>query len=124
LDDAEEVAQEFQVQNDEAEDRLVIRLDLPLTPDDVMRVRLLRSTFSKRGRGQERPIAGQQVREALFQNPNALGFKRSDETIAARIAGLLEDDEDDPNLLVADNGNLDMFLRAASRVQEVFLGDT
>ncbi len=124
LDDAEEVAQEFVTGNDEAEDRLVIRLDLPLTPDDVMRVRLLRSTFSKRGRGAERAIAGVQVREALFQNPNALGFKRSDETIAARIAGLLEDDEDDPNLLVADNGNLDMFLRAASRVQEVFFGDT
>ena len=124
LDDAEEVAQEFLTGNDEAEDRLVIRLDLPLTPDDVMRVRLLRSTFSKRGRGTERPIAGVQVREALFQNPNVLGFKRSDETIAARIAGLLEDDDDDPNLLVADNGNLDMFLRAASRVQEVFLADT
>ena len=124
LDDAEEVSQEFQSGNDEAEDRLVIRLELPLTPDDVMGVRLFRSTFSKRGRGAERPIAGAQVRDALFQNPTSLGFKRSDETIAARIAGLLEDDEEDPNLLVADNGNLDMFLRAASRVQEVFLADT
>ncbi len=124
LDDAEEVAQEFVTTSDEAEDRLVIRVDLPLTPDDVMRVRLLRSTFSKRGRGAERPITGAQVREALFQNPTVLGFKRSDETIAARIAGLLEDDEDDPSLLVADNGNLDMFLRAASRVQEVYLGET
>ncbi|MFO0749923.1 MAG: SNF2-related protein [Myxococcota bacterium] len=124
LDDAEEVAQEFVTAPDEAEDRLVVRVDLPLTPDDVMRVRLTRSTFTKRGRGQERPIVAAQVREALFQNPNALGFKRSDETIAARIAGLLEEDEDDPNLLVADNGNLDMFLRAASRVQEVFIGDT
>ncbi|MCC6625362.1 MAG: SNF2 helicase associated domain-containing protein, partial [Deltaproteobacteria bacterium] len=124
LDDAEEVAQEFQATPDEAEDRLVVRLDLPLTPDDVMRVRLTRSTFTKRGRGAERPIAAAQVREALFQNPTALGFKRSDETIAARIAGLLEEDEDDPNQLVADNGNLDMFLRAASRVQEVFIADT
>lgn len=124
LDDAEEVAQEFHAANEEAEDRLVIRLDLPLTPDDVMRVRLFRSTFSKRGRGPERPIAGQQVRDALFQNPTVLGLKRSDETIAARIAGLLEEDDDDPNLLVADNGNLDMFLRAASRVQEVFLGES
>jgi non-specific serine/threonine protein kinase len=124
LDDAEEVAQEFATGSDEAEDRLVIRLDLPLTPDDVMRVRLLRSTFSKRGRGAERAITGAQVREALFQNPTVLGFKRSDETIAARIAGLLEDDDDDPSLLVADNNNLDMFLRAASRVQEVYLADT
>lgn len=124
IDDAEEVAQEFQTGTDEAEDRLVIRIDLPLTPDDVMHVRLLRSTFSKRGRGAERAIAGAQLKDALFTNPTALGFKRSDETIAARIAGLLEEDEDDANLLIADNGNLDMFLRAASRVQEVYLGDT
>ena len=124
LDDADEIAQEFAPDTEEAEDRLVVRLDLPLTPDDVMRVRLLRSTFSKRGRGPERAITAVQVREALFQNPTVLGFKRSDETIAARIAGLLEDDEDDPTLLIADNGNLDMFLRAASRVQEVYFAET
>jgi superfamily II DNA or RNA helicase len=124
LDDAEEVCQEYATGSDDAEDRLVVRLDLPLTPEDVMRVRLFRSTFTKRGRGQERPIAGAQLRDALFNNPSALGFKRSDETTTARIAGLLEEDEDDPTLLIAENGNLDMFVRAASRVQEVYLGDT
>ena len=76
LDDADEIAQEFASDTEEAEDRLVVRLDLPLTPDDVMRVRLLRATFSKRGRGQERPITAVQVREALFQNQTVLGFKR------------------------------------------------
>lgn len=124
LDDAEEVCQEYATGSDDAEDRLVVRLDLPLTPEDVMRVRLYRSTFTKRGRGQERAIAGAQLRDALFNNPSALGFKRSDETTTARIAGLLEEDEDDPNMLIAENGNLDMFVRAASRVQEVYLGDT
>lgn len=124
LDEAEEIVQEYATTGEEAEDRLVIRLILPLRPDDVMRVRLLRSTFSKRGRGAERPINASLVREALYQNPQVLGFKRSDETIAARIAGLLDEDEDDPTLLIADNSTLDMFLRAASRVQEVFLGDT
>jgi len=123
LDDAEEVCQEYAVEGDDAEDRLVVRIDLPLTPEDVLRVRLFRSTFSKRGRGAERPISGAQLRDALFNNPAALGFKRSDETTTARIAGLLEEDEDDPNMLVAENGNLDMFVRAASRVQELFLGD-
>ncbi len=124
LDDAEEVCQEYGVVNEDAEDRLVVRVELPLTPEDVMRVRLFRSTFTKRGRGTERPIAGAQLKDALFHNPNALGFKRSDETTAARIAGLLEEDEDDPNELVAEGGNLDMFIRAASRVQEVYLGDS
>jgi superfamily II DNA or RNA helicase len=124
LDDAEEVCQEYATSQDDAEDRLVVRLDLPLTPEDVMRVRLYRATFSKRGRGQERPIPGNVLRDALFNNPSALGFKRSDETTTARIAGLLEEDEEDGNMLIAENGNLDMFVRAASRVQEVYLGDS
>ena len=124
LDDAEEVCQEYGVVNEDAEDRLVVRVELPLTPEDVMRVRLFRSTFTKRGRGAERPITGAQLKDALFHNPNALGFKRSDETTAARIAGLLEEDEDDPNELIAEGGNLDMFIRATSRVQEVYLGDS
>ncbi|MFT7580633.1 MAG: non-specific serine/threonine protein kinase, partial [Myxococcota bacterium] len=123
LDDAEEVAAEF-AGVDEAEDRLVVRLDLPLTPDDVLRARIFRSRFSKRGRGTERPIPAWQLKDALLNDAAALGLNRADELVAARMGGLLEEDEDEPNLLIANNGDADVFLRALSRVQEVFLGET
>lgn len=124
LDDAEEVAAEYDTGAEEAEDRLVVRLDLPLNPDDVLTARLFRSRFTKRGRGAERLISPANLRDALLKDPDLLGFRRVDEAVAARLAGLLEEDDEDPGRMIAANGNLDLFLRALSRVQEIFLGDT
>jgi len=123
LDEAEEVAAEY-AGVEETEDRLVVRLDLPLNPDDVLTARLFRARFSKRGRGGERVLTGQLLRDALTKDPEALGLRRVDEIVAARIAGLLEQDDEDETRLISANGNLDLFLRALSRVQEIYLGDT
>ena len=123
LDEAEEIAAEY-AGSEEAEDRLVVRLDLPLNPDDVMTARLFRTRFTKRGRGAERVIPAAVLRDALLKDPDALGFKRIDEAVAARLAGLLEEDDEDETRLIASNSNLDLFLRALSRVQEVYHGDS
>lgn len=123
LDEAEEVAAEY-AGVEEAEDRLVVRLDLPLNPDDVLTARLLRTRFTKRGRGQERVLSAPVLREALTKDTDTLGLKRIDEVVAARVAGLMEEDDEDDTRLIATNGNLDLFLRTLSRVQEVYLGDT
>ncbi len=122
LDEAEEIAAEV-TGVDEAEDRLVVRLDLPMTPDDLLAARALRSRFTKRGRGAERPLLAAQLRRALIEEPGSLNLRRPEEAVAARMAGLLDPDDEDPERLEAANGNLDIFLRALSRVQEVYIGD-
>jgi non-specific serine/threonine protein kinase len=121
LDEACEVYQEYAGAS-ESEERLVARLWLPLTPDDALRVRLFKSRFSKRGRGAERPIPTFELRAALSGDADALGLKRPEEVVAVRVSGLLEENEE--NELMADEGTLDLLLRAYSRLQEVFLADT
>ena len=121
LDDAEDVASEF-VGEEDSEDKLVVRLALPHTPDDSVRVRFVRARAARKGRSGERPISATQVREALFQDPESLGLRRPEEILAARVGGLLE--ADDEYVLLADESNLDLLFRALNRVQEVFLGDS
>jgi len=123
LDEAEEVAAEY-AGVDDAEDRLVVRLDLPLNPDDVLTARLFRTRFGKRGRSTERALLASALRDSLHGDAEPLGIRRPEELIAARLAGLLEEDDEDPSRLIATNGNLDIFMRALARVQEVFLGDS
>ena len=120
LDDAEDVATEF-AGEDEAEDRLVVRLGLPLTPDDAVSVRYYKAGFTKRGRGAERPIPVSVLKDSLFKDADVLGLRRPEEILAARLAGLLEVEEDDDSLLAGD-ADLDVLLRSLSRVQEVYLG--
>ena len=121
LDEAEDVASEF-VGEEEAEDKLVVRLGLPLTPDDAVRVRFLRARSGRRGKTGERPIAADQAREALFTDPDVLALKRPEDILATRVGGLLE--ADDESQLLADESNLDLLFRALNRVQDVFVGDT
>ena len=64
LDQAEEVAREF-TSNGEQEERLVVRLWLPMTPDDAPRVRLFKVRYGKKGRGAERPLQHWQLKAAL-----------------------------------------------------------
>ncbi|MCB9728702.1 MAG: SNF2 helicase associated domain-containing protein [Deltaproteobacteria bacterium] len=121
LDDAEEVAQEF-AGEEEAEERLVVRLGLPLNPDDSVRVRFFKARFGKKGRAQEKPIPAETVRAALATENDILGLKHPEEALAARVAGLLE--ANDEHTLLADEANLDLLLRSLSRMQELYLGDT
>lgn len=120
LDDAEDVASEFASEG-EAEDRLVVRLGLPLTPDDAVSVRYYKAGFTKRGRGAERLVPISVLKDSLFKDADVLGLRRPEEILAARLAGLLEVEEDDDSLLAGD-ADLDVLLRSLSRVQEVYLG--
>ncbi len=121
LDDAEEVAQEFEGE-EEADERLVVRLGLPLNPDDSVRVRLFKARIGKKGRAQEKPILAETIRAAMSAENDLLGLKQPDEALAARVAGLLE--PNDEHTLLADEANLDLLLRSLSRMQELYLGDT
>ncbi|MGM0578447.1 MAG: DEAD/DEAH box helicase [Myxococcota bacterium] len=121
LDDAEDVASEF-AGEDETQGRLIVRLGLPLNPDDSVRVRFIKARYGKRGRGAERPYTAEQAKEALFKEPDVLGLSRPDEVLAARVGGLLEADSDE--VLLADEANLDLLMRALHRVPEVYLGDS
>ncbi|MDP6943717.1 MAG: SNF2-related protein, partial [Myxococcota bacterium] len=120
LDDAEDVAQEF-AGEDEAEDRLVVRLGLPLTPDDAVSVRFYKAGVTKRGRGPERPVPTSVIKDSLFKDADVLGLRRPEEVLAARLGGLLEADDEDDSLLAGD-ANLDVLMRSLSRVQEVYVG--
>ena len=120
LDEAEDVAAEFEGE-EAAEERLVVRLGLPLNPDDSVRVRLFRTHQGRKGRNQERAITADMVRGALYEG-DRLGLERPEELLAARVAGLLEPDDDE--VLLADEANLDILLRSLSRVPDVFLGDS
>ncbi|MCA9513661.1 MAG: SNF2 helicase associated domain-containing protein, partial [Myxococcales bacterium] len=123
LDEAEEVAAEYAGVED-AEERLVVRVDLPLNPDDVLTARLYKARQGKRGKSSEKPITAAQLKDALSAENDVLGLKRPEEATAARLAGLLEADDEDANAVIATNGNLDIFLRALSRLTEVYLGDS
>ncbi len=123
LDEAEEVAAEFKGAG-EAEDRLVVRLDLPLTLQDQTRIRLYKARFKRSGKGAERPIPAWQLKSALDRDAEELGLARPQEAVAARLAGLLEEEEEGDGALLADDWTLDLFLRALARVDEVYLGDT
>ncbi len=123
LDEAEDVAAEF-AGAEEPEDRLVVRLDLPLTPDDVLKARFSKARFTKRGRGSERPVPAWQLRAALAGETDTLALRRPEELVVARLAGLLEEDEDEEHVMLADEATLDLLLRSLARVQEVYLGNT
>ena len=71
LDQAEEVAREF-TSNGEQEERLVVRLWLPMTPDDAPRVRLFKVRYGKKGRGAERPLQHWQLKAALDGDKDAV----------------------------------------------------
>lgn len=120
LDEAEDVFQEY-AGADDAEERLVVRLDLPLTPDDVLRARFFRTRFTKRGRGVERPITAMQLKRALAGEDDT-ALRRPEEQVVIKIAGLLEEDERD--IMLAGEGTMDLFLRSLARLPEVFLGDS
>jgi superfamily II DNA or RNA helicase len=122
LDHAEEVASEF-AGDDGLNERLVVRLDLPLTPDDSVRVRLIKRTTNKKGEINNIALGADEIRRALHEEPESLGLSRPAELTAARVAGLLEPDDDELSFL-ADESNLDLFLRSLARLQNVFLGDT
>ena len=121
LDEAEDVAEEH-AQLIEGDERLIVRLNLPLNPDDVLRARLYRCRTGKRGRQAEKVIPVAALRAALGNDLEGLGFRRPEFVTVARIAGLLEEDED--NVMLATEENLDLFLRAISRVPDVYLGQS
>jgi non-specific serine/threonine protein kinase len=121
LDQAEEVAREF-TSSSEQEERLVVRLWLPMTPDDAPRVRLFKVRYSKKGRGAERPIQHWQLKAALDGDAEAVPLRRYDDMVAARLGGLLEEDEED--FMLIQEGCADLFIRSLARVSDVFLGDT
>lgn len=121
LDQAEEVAREFSGAS-EQEERLVVRLWLPVTPDAGMRVRFYKVRFSKKGRGAERILALWQLKASLNGDADAVPLTRSDELIAARVGGLMEEDDDD--FVLVPDGSLDLLMRSLSRVSDVFIGAT
>lgn len=121
LDEAEEVVSEFSGAED-IEDRVVVRLWLPLTPDDQLRVRFFRIRHTKRGPSKPRVFPGDELRAALTGKGDHIPIRRPEEAVVVRLGGLLEEDED--GSLLADEGNLDLFLRSLARIQDVFLGDT
>lgn len=121
LDHAEEVSSEF-TGDDSLDERLVVRLDLPLTPDDAIRVRLIKRTTNKKGEVNHIALAADSLKRALHEDPESLGLTRTADLTAARVAGLLE--PNDEHTLLADETNLDLFLRSLARIQSVFLGDS
>ena len=120
LDHAADVASEFGDVSDN-HDRLAVRLGLPLNPDDAVRVRLFKCRLDD---GMEiiRAFSADEVRRALFEDSDVLGLKRPNDVIAARVAGLLEPYDEEE--LLADESNLDLLLRALSRVEHVFMGNS
>jgi len=121
LDEAVEVVNEFAGAED-TEDRVVVRLWLPLTPDDQLRARFFRVRHTRRGRTKEIPFTHDQLRAALTGKGESIPIRRPEEAVVVRLGGLLEEDED--GTLLADEGTLDLFLRSLARLQDVFLGNT
>ncbi|MEC9071740.1 MAG: SNF2 helicase associated domain-containing protein, partial [Myxococcota bacterium] len=120
LDHAADVASEFGDVSDN-NDRLAVRLGLPLNPDDAVRVRLFKCRVES-GLEMVRAFSADEVKRALFEDSDVLGLKRPNDVIAARMAGLLEPYDEEE--LLADESNLDLLLRALSRVEHVFMGNS